>query len=171
MPTAAQNLKNLIDTEVTNKTDPESIGNIPVGNILKNLVDLREPLQFSTTVSREAYLLNPSAIPFQMADDKEDGNKYYISKDLSAWIQIGTSSNTPRTEIIPFTNQATINVSWNIGRKAMFGNAGMFVIETLDDDGKYRQKNVEVYPDDINNPTAYHIDLGGSLQSGRVIIK
>jgi len=48
---------------------------------------------------------------------------------------------------------------------------GIFVVEALGDDGKYRVIYSEVQPDSITNTTQYFIDLGGTAQSGRLIIK
>jgi hypothetical protein len=169
MPTPSV-LKTSIDNQITNKTQPYSIDNVDVGNRMKDIVDLTIRLQFNTTSDRISYLTNPNAQPFQEADDKEDGNKYYINSDGTDWVLI--ASNSPKTEIILFTNQTTLTITWDSTRKAKFGNAASFVVETQDIDGKYRQKtNLEIYPDDISDTTSYHIDLGGGTQSGRVVIK
>lgn len=169
MPTPSQ-IKSAIDQQITNKTAAYSISNVDVGNRMKEIVDLTVPIQFDTSAARIAYLTNPNAQPFQEADDKEDGKKYYINKDGTDWVS--SASDTPKTEIITFAGQSQLVVLWDATRKAKFGGAAMFMVETLDEDGKYRQKpNLEIYPDDINNTTSYHVDLGGVNQSGRLIIK
>jgi hypothetical protein len=75
-----------------------------------------------------------------------------------------------RFEVIPFTNQTSLTITWTDERKENFG-LGMFVVEALSDDGKYRQIYSEVQPDSITNTTEYIIDLGGTAQTGRLIIK
>jgi hypothetical protein len=138
---------------------------------MKEIVDLTVPLQFNTTADRIAYLTNPLKQPFQQADDKQDGNKYYISKDGSAWILLSTSSD-PKIEIIPFAGQSSLVIAWDVTRKAKFGGNADFIIETQDEDGLYRRKyNLEIIPDDINNTTSFTIDLGGINKSGRLTIK
>lgn len=170
MPTPSQ-LKTSIDAQITDKTNPYSIDNVDVGSRMKDIIDLTLPLQFETTASRISYLTNPNRQPFESADDKEDGNKYYLNKDANAWIKF-TTDNAPKIEIIIFAGQSVLNIAWNAGRKAIFGNAASFTIETLDADGKYRVKHgLEIYPDDIVNTTTYTIDLGGGAQSGRLTIK
>ena len=163
-------VKAAIDEQITNKTLPYSIDNVDVGERLKDIVDLFTPIQFETTYDRVAYLTNPDAAPFQNADDFEDGHQYYINKDGTAWVLKGDS--IAKTEIIFFTNQSSLTVLLTDDRKAKFGDALAFTIETEDDDGKFRQKTgLEIYPDDINDTASYHIDLGGANQTGRLIIK
>lgn len=169
MPTPTS-LKNLIDEQITDKTLPYSIDNVDVGQRMKDIVDLTIPLEFNTTSERLAYLLDPDAAPFQEANDKEDGNKYYINKTGTNWVLI--ASNAPKIEIILFSNQATLTVAWNAERKQKFGDAAQFVIELLGEDEQYRvQYGLEIKPNSISNTTSYAIDLGGGLQSGRLVIK
>jgi hypothetical protein len=169
MPTRAQ-VKASIDEQITNKTAPFSIDNKDVGARMKDVADLTAPLQFETTQARLQYLFAPEASPFQDADDKEDGNKYYISKDKSEWKLY--ASNDPKIEVITFNNQSQIVISWNAARKAKFGANADFIIETLDDDGKYRrQYGLEIIADSISNTTSFTIDLGGVNKSGRLTIK
>lgn len=169
MPTANQ-IKASIDEQITNKTLINSIDNNDVGNRMKDIVNLTLPLQFNTTAERVAYLTNLLAQPFQFADDKEDGNKYFINKDGTGWNLLGT--NDPKIEIILFENQSSLVVAWTTERKTKFGGNADFIIETEDPDGKYRRKyGLEIFPDDIDNTTSFTIDLGGVNQSGRLTIK
>jgi hypothetical protein len=74
-----------------------------------------------------------------------------------------------KNEVIPFSNIATFTLPWDATRINRFGDAAVIYVEILGDDGKYRQTNVEIVPDDPNNTTSYAIDLGG-LSTGRIII-
>lgn len=173
MPTPTQ-VKSNIDSQVTNKTEAYSISNVEMGNTLKDIVDLTLPLQFATSADRLSYLTNPNAAPFQEANDSEDGGKYYINKAGTAWVQLstGTAATTSGNfEIIIFNNLSVLTIAWDSTRQARFG-VPSFVIETKDDDGKYRVKyGLEIYPDSISNTTSYQIDLGGISVSGRCTIK
>lgn len=169
MPTPSQ-IKAGIDSEITNKTGAYSISHVDVGTRMKQIVDVAAPLQFATTVLRNAYLTNPDRQALIWADDLQDGNKYYLNLAKTAWIPLGDSA--PKFETISFTNQATLTIAWDATRKAKFGDAAQFIIETLGEDGKYRvQYGLEIVPDSIINTTQYTIDLGGANQTGRVTIK
>lgn len=74
-----------------------------------------------------------------------------------------------KNEIITFDNISTLIIPWTAARKARFGNAAVFQIELMGEDGKYRVTYVQLVPDDILNTTQYTADLGG-LSNGRVII-
>lgn len=80
-----------------------------------------------------------------------------------------SSSGSGLNEIITFVNVATLTIPWNGTRKARFGNAAVFYVEILGDDGIYRPTIVEVKPDSIISTNSYSIDFGG-LASGRVVI-
>lgn len=174
MAKPVSSIKSDIDSKIGSKTAPYSISHAEVAQILKDITDLNTPLQFTTTAERIAYLQNTNAQPFQIADDKEDGNKYYINKAGTDWVllAVGNSSTDAKTEVLVFDNATVINLDWNTARKAKFGDAAIFIVETIDDDGIIRQKpNVEIKPNNITNTTAYIIDLGGGAKSGRLVIK
>jgi hypothetical protein len=169
MPTPDQ-IKSAIDEQITNKVSAYSISNVDVGERMKDLAELSNPIQFASTSARIAYLTNPNARPFQLCDDLYDGNKYFINKTGTDWVLV--ASNAPKIEILYFSNQSNVVVAWDATRKAKFGDAGSFVVELINNDGKYRvQYGLEILPDDIDNTTQYTIDLGGNSETGRVIIK
>jgi hypothetical protein len=74
-----------------------------------------------------------------------------------------------KNEVIPFSNVATITLPWDNTRKNRFGDAAVIYVEIQGSDGKYRQINCEIIPDDPTTTTSYSIDLGG-LSTGRLII-
>lgn len=78
-------------------------------------------------------------------------------------------SGSGLNEIVPFTNLLTLTLAWNATRKARFGDAGVFLVEILGEDGVYRPAGVESVPNSIINTTSYAFDFGG-LASGRIII-
>ena len=165
-------VKTAIDSQITNKTAPFSISNIDVGSRLKDIIDLIQNgavIVFNSTADRIAYLGTTAAAPFQFGADAQDGNIYYINLLGTGWTQFAATQAS--IQILPFSNQSSLTITWDGAMKAKFGNAGTFVLELLGDDGIYRQTpGVQVVPNDINNTTFYTIDLGGS-QSGRLIIK
>lgn len=74
-----------------------------------------------------------------------------------------------KNEVIPFGPVSTVTIPWNSTRKARFGDAAVFQVELIGEDGKYRKTEVEIIPNNITNTTSYAFDLGAVL-SGRVII-
>lgn len=74
-----------------------------------------------------------------------------------------------KNEIVPFTNVNSVTIAWNATRIARFGDAGVFRVEILGEDGEYRETGVESKPNNITGTTSYVFDLGG-LASGRIII-
>lgn len=81
----------------------------------------------------------------------------------------GTTFVPVLNEVIQFTNVSTLNVAWNGTRKSKFGDAPVFNVYTIGDDGKYRETQVEIIADSITAPTNYHFDFGMQL-SGSIII-
>lgn len=74
-----------------------------------------------------------------------------------------------KNEVIPFSNVATITLPWNATRINRFGDAAVIYVEIIGEDGKYRQTNCEIVPNDPVTTTSYAIDLGG-VSTGRLII-
>lgn len=81
-----------------------------------------------------------------------------------------TSSGSGKNEVVPFTLVSSLVIAWNGTRISRFGDAGVFYVELLNDDGTYRRTDVEAIPlPDISATTSYRFNFGVAV-SGRVII-
>lgn len=101
-------------------------------------------------------------------DNVDVGNLLKSMVDLFADV----SPSVPKFEIVPFDSVADITILWTEDRKAKFGDVAQLTVEMLDADGVLRlQQGLEILPDSLVNTSSYHIDFGGGVQTGRVIIK
>ena len=76
---------------------------------------------------------------------------------------------TSINETIPFTNVSEYTLPWNGTRIAKYGPTGLFQVMIIGEDGISRPVPVEIIPNDVNNPTSYHFDMGG-VNSGTITI-
>lgn len=118
----------------------------------------------------------PTQEAVKEAIDEQITNKtaaYSISNvDVGERLKDIVDLTLPKEEVIRFYNESVLIIDWTDERKQKFGSNADFIIETQDADGKYRRKyGLEIYPDDPDNTTFFHIDLGGGNQSGRLTIR
>jgi hypothetical protein len=96
-------------------------------------------------------------------------NLNVLVQKIIDYIDSHSPAGSGLNEIVTFTDQDTLTLSWNATRKARFGDAAIFRVEMVGEDGIYREVGVQAVPDSGTDTTSYEFDFGGTA-TGRIII-